>query len=308
MTSTHDARPELCLVHSPDPDDAFMWWALTPDETGRAPLEDQRFRFRTELLDIETSNARSDEAVYDITAISCAQYARVADRYAITGCGASMGFGYGPKLVARTPLSLAVLRDADGHIATPGDRTTAALVAGMALGAPASARFRAIPFDEVIERVAGGEFEAGIVIHEGQLTFQEAGLHLVLDLGAWWHERTQLPLPLGLNVIRRDLEMIHGPGTLQHLARLQRRSIDYALDHREQAVAYALRFARGLPVAVADEFVRLYVNDLTRDMGGQGRLAIQTLLAEAAALGLAPPIPPVDIIDISPSPVIPTRK
>lgn len=288
-----EERIELHLAHSPDPDDAFMWWALTNHpETGRSPMNTGRFRFTTHLVDIETANAASETGEYDITAISCAQYAQVAERYAITAAGASTGAGYGPKLVTRGKMTLDELRASKCAIASPGLRTTANLVASMMLRADAE-RFQPIAFDEVIHRVESGEFEAGIVIHEGQLTFHEAGLHLVADLGAWWGAQVGLPLPLGLNVAKRDLDARFGEGTLQEVASLLRASIEFAMNHRREAVDYALRYARGIPTQVADEFVRLYVNDLTLDLGDVGRRAIDTLLGAGARAGLIPTVRPV---------------
>ena len=286
----------LTLAHSPDPDDAFMWWALTPDESGRAPLGDSRLRFETEMLDIETLNHLSTEARYDITAISCAQYPYVADRYAITSCGASFGLNYGPKLVTRERMSIDELRADDRPVAVPGMRTTAALVTGMILECGRE-RFKPIPFDEVIERVASGDFDAGVVIHEGQLTYEQAGLHLVCDVGAWWHEQHDLPLPLGLNVIRRDLDDRFGEGTLDEAVRLLRNSIDLGLARREEAVAYAMRFARGVTAGEADSFIRMYVNDRTRDCGEAGRRAIQTLLSDGAGTGILPGIERIEVIE-----------
>lgn len=273
-----------------------MWWAITPDPaTGISPMDAGRFRFEAHLVDIETANRESLNGRYDITAISCAQYAHVADRYAITAAGASTGSGYGPKLVTRAPMTVDELRAADIVIASPGARTTANLVAGMMLSAGPE-RFQPIAFDEVIDRIASGEFDAGIVIHEGQLTFREAGLHLVQDLGAWWTERFRLPLPLGLNVARRDLDDRFGPGSLEAIGAILRASIEFGIEHRDQAVEYALRFARGIPTEVADEFVRLYVNELTLDLGSVGREAIETLLGEGAKAGLIPAAGPVELV------------
>jgi len=297
-----DEQIILRLGHSPDPDDAFMWWPLTPDDDGDTPMDTGRFRFEPVMQDIETLNERSAAADLEITAISAAQYPHVADRYAITSCGASMGENYGPKLVTREPMTVENLRRGGFPIAVPGERTTAALLTAMILGAGRE-RFTPIPFDQVIDRVASGEFDAGVVIHEGQLTFADSGLHLVQDVGEWWHARTGLPLPLGLNVIRRDLDDLHGPGTIEAATALLRRSIDFAMGHRADAVAYAMRYARGVSEAQADEFVSMYVSAFTVDCGETGEQAIRTLLEEAANAGLAPRPQRVHVIRPTRAPV-----
>lgn len=242
--------------------------------------------------DIEKLNNRAcDSAPADcleITGISCACYPLVADRYVITACGASLGDGYGPRLVAREERSLDSLTDQDVVIAVPGERTTAFLVTNLMLGKGAF-RWEAMPFDEIPAAVAGGRVDAGVVIHESQLTFESDGLHLVRDLGAWWNDETGLPLPLGANVMRRGLDELHGSGTEQHVVDLLQQSLRYAMDHREESVAKAGEWARGLDSAVTSEFVDLYVNRWTLDYGERGRRAVQELLARAADADLLPP-------------------
>ena len=281
--------PTLTLGHSPDPDDAFMWWPLLEID-GRPPcVGSGRFRFEAVAEDIETLNRRAEAGDLDITAISCAQYARVGGRYAITSCGASMGDGYGPKIVARRPMAVETLADPSMTLAVPGERTSAMAAARLRL-APRAFRHEVVPFDEIIDRVADGAFDAGLVIHEGQLTFEDAGLVLVEDLGAWWTRRTGLPLPLGLNVVRRDLDEIHGPGALAEIARLQRDSVLYALEHRDEALRHARVHARGLDDATAGVFVDLYVNTWTLDFGPRGREGVAVFLRAAAAAGALPAV------------------
>ncbi|MCH2161466.1 MAG: ABC transporter substrate-binding protein [Phycisphaerales bacterium] len=286
-----DPRPVIRLGYSPDPDDAFMWWPLFEHE-GRPPvLSSDRVRFEPVLIDIETANRRAEggEDLLEITALSCGHYPRVADRYAITACGSSMGDGYGPKLVGRVSESLEQLAQRQPRIAIPGARTTASLVLSMMLGPD---HFEAIelPFKEIPERVMAGEADAGVVIHEGQLTFEDTGLVLLEDLGAWWTGRTGLPLPLGVNAVRRDLDEVYGPGTLTEIARMLEASIAHALANREEAIGHALAHARGMETELAGDFVDLYVNDLTVDVGEEGFAAVKRLLTEAAEAGLLPAV------------------
>ena len=282
MTST---RPiVLRLGHSPDPDDAFMWWPLFGIDGGAPEVSSDRFRFEQVEIDIEAANRRAEEGedLLEITALSCGQFPRVADRYAITACGSSMGEGYGPKLVARSSMSMEDLEARSPRIAIPGRRTTAALTLGLRLQGVE------VPFDTVPAVVREGEVDAGVVIHEGQLTYAEDGLHLLEDLGAWWSRRTGGPLPLGLNLVRRDLETMHGPGTLVEIAGLLEASVRHALEHRATSIEYAMRFGRGIPAEIADRFVELYVNRLTIDAGESGREAIRRLFEEAAEADLLP--------------------
>lgn len=286
----------LKLGHSPDPDDAFMWWALTPDKVGKAPLEFAHFSFEPVHSDIESLNERSLIADLEITAISCAQYPYVADKYAITSCGASFGKNYGPKLVTCKDMSLEEVKSSDFKIAVPGARTTASLVTSLMLGCT-SDRLVPVPFDETIDRVENGEFQAGVVIHEGQLTFQDARLLLVADLGVWWHDEFTLPLPLGLNVIRRDIcKDMEGLG-LSDIADALYQSIQHAMNNRMEAIEYSLKFGRGISHDVANEFVEMYVNPLTENCGQQGLKAIEILLIEAFKAGHSPDPGEIDIIE-----------
>lgn len=289
MTTTAATSTTLRLGHSPDPDDAFMWWPLFGID-GEPPLvASDRFRFEQVEIDIEAANRRAEagEDLLEITALSCGQFPRVADRYAITACGSSMGEGYGPKLVASTPISVDALADKAPRIAIPGARTTSALVLGIRMHGRAFEPVE-VPFDEVPAAVLDGRADAGVVIHEGQLTYASQGLHLVEDLGAWWGERTGGPLPLGVNVVRRDLEDRLGPGTLAEIAGLLESSVATALEQRDRSIEYAMRFGRGIDRDVADRFVELYVNRLTVDAGEEGRVAVERLFQEAAAAGLLP--------------------
>lgn len=231
------------------------------------------------LEDIQTLNQKALEGVYDITAISSAAYGFLAENYVLLPCGASFGDGYGPVVVARAPL------DSDGlkrkRVAVPGAMTTAYFT--LLLCEPEIEPLFT-PFDRILDRVAAGDVDAGVLIHEGQLIYGREGLTKVLDLGEWWHQQTQLPLPLGGNVIRRSLgQRIH-----EQVARLLRESIQYAFDHREEALAYSMQFAHGLDAAAADRFVSMYVNDWTLDYGERGRQAVQTLLDRSFEKGLLP--------------------
>jgi 1,4-dihydroxy-6-naphthoate synthase len=290
-----DHRATLRLGHSPDPDDAFMWWPLLELGGRPAPVSSPRFRFEAVPADIEALNrrARAGDDLLEISAFSCATYARIADRYALTACGSSVGDGYGPKVVARTPRDAAALRGA--HVAIPGEGTTAFLVTNLLVG-PGAFRATAVPFKEIPQRVAAGEFDAGVVIHEGQLTFERDGLVLVEDLGRWWKARTGLPLPLGANGVLRALDRLHGPGTMQEVAVLLERSIRHALAHREESIRYAMRFADGMTEELADRFVGMYVNRWTIDYGPDGRRAVRALLDAAADAGLLPRVEDPDFV------------
>jgi len=270
------------LGHSPDPDDAFMYWGLTTD------LVDTRgFEFEQVLQDIQTLNAWAREGRLDVTAISLATYPLVQDRYALLPHGASIGSGYGPVVVAREPLAVDDLRDRE--IAVPGSLTTAFLTLRLVLG---DFRYRELPFEQIPEAVASGEADVGLLIHEGQLTFEDHGLRRVLDLGEWWLLETGLPLPLGVNVARRDL----GEDRLQDLCVVLRDAIQCGLDHRAEALEYALQFGRGIDAAVADRFVSMYVNELTQDYGNEGRTAVLELLRRGEAIGAWPGPVRVDFI------------
>ena len=260
----------ICVGHSADPDDAFMAWGLV---SGRVDPRGFEFEFVPE--DIQVLNEWALDGRLEVTALSLATYPLVQDHYALLPHGASIGSGYGPIVVARRPLSLKEL--AELEIVVPGRLTTAFLVLGMALGRPLVHRVE--PFDQIIDAVKSGAAEAGLLIHEGQLTYADEGLVKVLDLGEWWLLETGLPLPLGVNVARRDVPRLGDLSDVLH------ESIETGLVHREEATRYALGFARELDVVTADRFIDMYVNELTRDYGDEGRHAIQELLSRAEASG-----------------------
>lgn len=303
MNTPQNARNiTLRLAHSPDPDDAFMWWPLFELNDKPPRVDTGRFRFVPVMQDIETLNQRSASGEMEITAISVAQYPHVKDIYAFTSCGSSMGDNYGPKLVSRQPMSLEDMQASPTKVAVPGERTSAFGTLSLMLG-KGGFPYEVIPFDRIIDVVVSGDFPAGLIIHEGQLTFEGAGLHLVADVGQWWTGKTNLPLPLGGNVIRRDLEEAHGPGTLREITGLLVRSLEYALAHREESIAYALGYARNMGAARADKFISMYVNKWTLDFGEQGRAAVRAFLGELAKADLAPDPGKVDFI----SPAIETE-
>jgi 1,4-dihydroxy-6-naphthoate synthase len=279
----------LRLGHSPDPDDAFMFYALAQDP----PLIDAGgYRFEHVLQDIQTLNQRAMKGELEITAISIHAYPYVADKYALTSCGSSMGDKYGPMVIAhrqqRDP------RELDGaRVAIPGKLTTAFLALNLhARDLGITFQHEVLPFDQIPAAVKSGRFDYGLIIHEGQLTYRAMGLHLVVDLGQWWHDKTGLPLPLGGNCIRKDL----GAAAMQEITNVLKRSIRYSLAHREPAVKYALQFGRDLDQSLADRFVGMYVNDWTLDYGPRGREAITRLLAEGASAGLVPAMEKVEYV------------
>jgi 1,4-dihydroxy-6-naphthoate synthase len=274
----------ITVGHSPDPDDAFMFYALAHHKLDTGGLD-----FRHELQDIETLNRRALRGELDLTAVSIHAYAHLLDRYALLPSGCSMGDRYGPMVVARRPLTIEQLRTA--RIAVPGTLTTAFLTLRLLL--PEGFAYEVVPFDEILGAVAAGRFDAGLIIHEGQLTFQNLGLHLVIDLGVWWQDRTGLPLPLGGNAVRRDL----GPETIRQVSRLLKESIRYGLEHRDEALAYALGYARDMDKALADRFVGMYVNDWTLDYGPRGRAAVRRLLEEGHRAGVIPRPAEVEFVD-----------
>jgi 1,4-dihydroxy-6-naphthoate synthase len=265
----------LSLAHSPDSDDAFMFYALA---TGKVRLPGVKFDHV--LCDIETLNNAAHREVYDVTAVSFYGYSFVADKYVLLDCGASFGEGYGPIVVSSHALKKTDL--AGRRIAIPGTRTTSYLA--LKLFEP-NVQTVTMPFDKILEAVQAKEVEAGLLIHEGQLLFQQVGLHRVVDLGQWWQEQTSLPLPLGANAIRRSL----GPELGYQVARVIRDSVSYALEHRDAALNYALQFARDMDPVLADKFVGMYVNRWTLDYGEEGRRAVRELLARGAAIGMVPP-------------------
>jgi 1,4-dihydroxy-6-naphthoate synthase len=262
------------LGHSPDPDDAFMFWALAADQ-----VDTRGFEFEHVLRDIQTLNDWALEGRLETTAISLHAYPFVQSHYAVLPHGASMGSGYGPVVVAREPLEREQLGSLE--IAVPGRMTTAFLVLRLYLG---DFRFREVAFDRILDEVKSGRAAAGLLIHEGQLTYETEGLRKVVDLGEWWLLETGLPLPLGINVARRDL----GPETLHDLSEVLRESIATGLENRAEAMEYALGFGRGLDTELADRFVGMYVNDFTCDYGEEGRQAVAELLRRGEALGTFP--------------------
>jgi 1,4-dihydroxy-6-naphthoate synthase len=263
------------IAHSPDSDDAFMFAGLALGE-----VRDDELELVHELVDIETLNRRALEGTHELTAISFHAYPHVAARYALLDVGASFGDRYGPVLVAAKPMTLA--EAAAVEIAVPGQWTTAHLALKLMLP---GARVRFVPFDQVLDEVRQGKAAAGIIIHEGQLTYRELGFAKVADLGEWWGEETGLPLPLGGNAVRRDL----GPERMRRLAALLRDSVSWGLKHRERALAHAATYGRGLDAARLDRFVGMYVNRWTEGLGERGRGAVAELLGRGARVGLVPP-------------------
>jgi 5,8-dihydroxy-2-naphthoate synthase len=261
--------------HSPDPDDAFMFHALANGKIETGP-----YVFKHTLQDIETLNRRALKAELELTAVSLHGYAYMTDTYALCACGASMGDGYGPMVVARGPCSIDDLRGK--RIAVPGELTTAFLTLKLLLGDDFTHEVH--PFDEILNIVEAGKVDAGLIIHEGQLTYADQGLHLVVDLGRWWMDETGLPLPLGANAIRKDL----GREAMEEVTALLKQSIGYGLEHRGEALDYALQYGRNLNRGKADEFVGMYVNDWTLDFGDRGREAVAMLLNRGHEAGVIP--------------------
>jgi 1,4-dihydroxy-6-naphthoate synthase len=274
---------KITVAHSPDSDDAFMFYGLAKGKVATGDLEVTHV-----LCDIETLNREAHQGTYEVTAISFHAYPYVADRYALMPCGGSIGDGYGPLLVARAALDPHAL---EGRVvAVPGTLTTAFLA--LKLFAP-QAQTRVVPFDRILEEVHAGRADVGLIIHEGQLTYGGLGLHKLLDLGAWWKDETGLPLPLGGNAVRRDL----GPELMARLTRLVRETVRHSLEQRADALEYAMSFARGMDPAVADRFVGMWVNDMTLDCGARGRQAVQTLLDRGHAAGIIPRRVAVDFVE-----------
>ncbi len=264
----------ITIAHSPDADDAFMFYALAQGKVSDPELECVHV-----LEDIQSLNERAFRGEYEVTAVSFHAYAYLADRYALLPHGASMGDGYGPLVVAREPLRREDLQGKS--IAVPGTLTTAFLL--LKFWNP-SLGHRVIPFDQILDAVVARRVHAGLIIHEGQVTYGSLGLHKVVDFGEWWKEETGLPLPLGGNVIRKDL----GPALMRRVSHLLRESIAYALAHREEALNYAMQFGRDMDRRLADQFIGMYVNDLTLDYGERGRAALRRLLALGHERGLIP--------------------
>jgi 1,4-dihydroxy-6-naphthoate synthase len=273
MTTTTETRT-ITVAHSPDSDDAFMFYGLATDKIDTGDL-----RFEHVLEDIQTLNEKATRGVYDVTAISFHAYAYLADKYVLLPHGASIGDGYGPVVVAREPHAVADL--ARLKIAVPGKLTSAFLA--LRILCP-EFEYEVVPFDQIIEAVREGRADAGLLIHEGQLFYQNLGLHKVVDLGEWWKGWTDLPLPMGGNAIRREL----GAETIRRVSAYLHESIRYSLEHRQDALDYAMQFARDMDKGLADRFVGMWVNQLTLDYTERGRTAVQRLLDEGAARGVIP--------------------
>ena len=271
---------DITVAHSPDSDDAFMFYGLATHKVRTPGL-----RFTHTLCDIETLNQKAKEGVYDVTAISFHAYPYLQDKYALMACGGSVGEGYGPMIVSPRPFSESDVKTR--KIAVPGKLTTAYLA--LQLFAP-GVETEIVPFDQIIPQVLEGKYEAGLIIHEGQLTYDKSGLHRIVDLGRWWQKMTGLPLPLGGNAIRRAL----GPQLMSAVTQALRESIQYGLEHREEALAYAMQFARDLDTASADKFVGMYVNERTLDYGSDGREAVRRLLDMGHKAGVIAPEAKID--------------
>ena len=279
---TDTERTTITLAHSPDSDDAFMFYGLATHK-----LDTGGLNFQHLLKDIQTLNEEATRGTYDVTAISFHAYAYVADKYDLLPHGASIGDNYGPIVVSREP---AVPEDIPNlKIAIPGKLTSAFLALRLF---NADFKYEVVPFDKIIDAVLDGVCDAGLLIHEGQLFYQRKGLHKVLDLGEWWHQRHGLPLPMGGNAIKRDL----GPELTKEVSNLLRESIRYSLTHREDALQYALQFARDMDPALADRFVGMWVNELTLDYTDRGREAVRRLLEEGYEKGIIPNRVPVDFV------------
>ena len=286
MTATPEQSPEvrtITVAHSPDSDDAFMFYGLATNK-----LETDGLKFEHTLKDIQTLNEDAKNGVFDVTAISFHAYAYVADKYALLPHGASIGDKYGPIVVSKEPRSADEIGGM--KIAVPGELTSAYLALKIY---NQDFEHIVVPFDKIIDAVKSGEADAGLLIHEGQLFYNQMGLHKVLDLGEWWHEKTGLPLPMGGNVIRRDL----GKDLMREVSKYLHSSIQYSLDNREDALAYAMQFARDMEPALADRFVAMWVNDLTLDYGERGRKAVRKLLDEGHKAGIIPERVKVEFVD-----------
>ncbi len=298
MTAATD-RITLRIGHSPDPDDAFMWYPLANFPDGSGPggktytptVDTGRYDFVHVLEDIQSLNERSSKGELEITALSIHQYPYVTDNYALTSCGSSMGDGYGPMVVVPMQSTLSVDDLKKVRIAVPGEQTTAFLSMSLLLGERLP-NYEVVMFDEILPAVENGEFEAGLIIHEGQLTYGDRGLKCLVDLGQWWTESRDLPLPLGGNAIRRDLG-----DQMPEICRILLSSIEYALENREASIEYALNYARDMGSDLADRFVGMYVNKWTLDYGDRGKRAVRQLLSEAHAAGLIPDAGEVDFVE-----------
>ena len=273
----------ITVAHSPDSDDAFMFYALATNK-----LDTGDIRFTHVLKDIQSLNEMAMRGVYDVTAVSFHAYAYISDRYALLPHGASIGDNYGPIVVSREPLAANDLSKM--KVAVPGKLTSAFLALRLF---NSEFDYEVVPFDKIIEAVEVGRCDAGLLIHEGQLFYERLGLHKVIDLGEWWHERTGLPLPMGGNAIRRDL----GTEMIQKVSQYLRESIRYSLEHRDDALRYAMQFARDMDTETADRFVAMWVNELTLDYTERGRAAVRRLLDEGFERGIIPHRAQVDFIE-----------
>jgi 1,4-dihydroxy-6-naphthoate synthase len=283
--STQTGVREIKIAHSPDSDDAFMFYGMATNKV-RVP----GLKFTHDLCDIETLNRKAMEGAYDVTAISFHAYPYLQDKYALMPSGGSVGEGYGPMIVSNKPYSVSEIKKI--KIAVPGTMTTAFLA--LKLFAP-TIETEIVPFDQIIPQVLEGKYEAGLIIHEGQLTYAKSGLHKIVDMGKWWRDMTGLPLPLGGNAIKRDL----GPELMVKVCRALKDSIQHALDHREQALQYAMQFARDLEPAQADKFVGMYVNERTLDYGADGREAVARLLDMGHKSGVIPHRAKLDWVEVA---------
>ena len=278
--STLTETRTISVAHSPDSDDAFMFYGLATHKLDTGSLS-----FTHVLKDIQTLNEEASRGTYDVTAVSFHAYAYIADKYLLLPHGASIGDNYGPILVSREPAKAAEMSQL--KIAVPGTLTSAFLALRIF---NSDFKYEVVPFDKIIDAVKSGQCDAGLLIHEGQLFYESIGLHKVLDLGEWWHERTGLPLPMGGNVIRREL----GPEIIRQVSHCLSESIRYSLDNREDALAYAMQFARDMDPDLADRFVAMWVNDLTLDYTDRGREAVERLLMEGFERGIIPHRPNVE--------------
>lgn len=282
--SLNQTKRTIHVGHSPDPDDAFMFHALANGKIDTGDLH-----FEHQLQDIETLNRRALKGELEVSAVSIHAYSYLLDKYALLPSGCSMGDHYGPMVVARKPFKIEDLSKI--KIAIPGTMTTAYLTLRLLL--PQGFEYEVVPFDEIIPQVAAGKYEAGLIIHEGQLTFMNQGLHLIVDLGVWWQEKTGLPLPLGGNVIRKDL----GRELMLRISDYLKQSIQYALDHRQEALKYALQYARDMDTSLADQFVGMYVNHWTLDYGDRGREAVRKLLQAGHEAGIIPSLVAIELVE-----------
>lgn len=286
MSEIKPAPAVIRVAHSPDSDDAFMFWALAHHK-----IDAEGLTFEHILTDIETLNREALKGTYELTAISYHAYAHLHDKYALLNVGSSVGDKYGPVLIAKKPMSRDELKQIT--VAVPGEMTTAYLA--LKIWMP-ELKTAVVPFDQIMERVESGEFAAGLIIHEGQLTYQQQGFVKIVDLGEWWFEECNLTLPLGGNAIRRDL----GPEMIQKIGRVLKRSIEHGLKHREEALEYALQFARGLDKKTADAFVGMYVNEMTLDADVEIRKAVKLLLWRGQAIGVIQDKIEPEFIDVLP--------